>query len=179
MELIGRRDKALYKLKIDNSPEARREYNLLRHATQNAINKAKRDHVKNEIEENSGCFKKLWKTPKSLGLSSKGSASNAKIGLKDDDDDDDCIEFEGKAVADRFNNFFCSVASKLVAKLHKRYFNKDRLDQFYYNLGVTQKSFCFSIVTEQEVLKMLKGLNVSKSTDHDDISANFLRDGAN
>ena len=44
-------------------------------------------------------------------LSSKGSASNAKIGLKDDDDD--CIEFEGKIVADRFNNFFCSVRVNL------------------------------------------------------------------
>ena len=57
--------------------------------------------------------------------------------------------------------------------------NKDRLDQFYYNLGVTQESFRFSIVTEQEVLKILKGLNVSKSTGHDNISAKFLRDGAN
>ena len=53
------------------------------------------------------------------------------------------------------------------------------MDQFYYNLGVTQESFRFSIVTEQEVLKILKGLNVSKSTGHDNISAKFLRDGAN
>ena len=52
LELISRRGKALYKLKTDNSPEAQKEYNLVRNATQKAINKAKRDHVKYEIKEN-------------------------------------------------------------------------------------------------------------------------------
>ena len=39
-------------------------------------------------------------------------------------------------------------------------------------------SFNFTIVSENEVDKLLKSLNVSKSTGCDNISAKFLRDGA-
>ena len=44
-------------------------------------------------------------------------------------------------------------------------------------MGVQRENFNFSIVTEEEILKLLKGLNVSKATGCDKVSAKFLKDG--
>ena len=67
----------------------------------------------------------------------------------------------------------------MVAKLPKETFDTNKIFQFYRKLGVTSNSFQFSKVSEVDVEKLLKGLNVTKSTGCDNISAKFLKDGAN
>ena len=63
-------------------------------------------------KKNIGKPKQLWKALKSLGLPcKKGSISN--ICLKKDDK----TSFDDKANANIFKEFFCNLASDLVAKL--------------------------------------------------------------
>ena len=92
------------------------------------------------------------------------------------ENDDVC--FESKLVVDKFNNFFCTVASKRVKKIHKRNFDEGKIFYFYKNKGVHQNTFKFNVVSEEEVQKILKSLNVSKSTGADNISAKFLKESS-
>ena len=114
---------------------------------------------------------------KSLGLpSKKGTISN--ICLKKGDK----ICFDDKTSANAFKDFFCNLANDLVAKLpHPS--NRFRLDTARnYNqdiLGLLPSKFKFSNVTEDLVLQLLKGMNIDKAASIDNLSENFLKDGAN
>ena len=56
---------------------------------------------------------------------------------------------------------------------------ENKVTKFYEENGVEAKSFSFTVVTDEEVLKLLKSLNVTKSTGCDNISARILKDSAN
>lgn len=109
-------------------------------------------------------------------MPSKSKSSSKNIGLKDDNSEDTI--FDSKFVANKFNKFFCNIASKLVEKLEKRQFEEDKIFKFYKDKGVNLNSFHLAEITENQILKQLKNLNVSKSTGCDKISARFLKDAA-
>ena len=87
---------------------------------------------------------------------------------------------ENFKVANIFNNFFTSVAEKLVDKLPKRpiHFAKQFLKDYYQEKGVVENSFHFLIVGEEEIENLLNGLTASKATGLDSLPARFLKDGA-
>ena len=62
LHMIIKCNKAYIKLKSEGSAESRKVYNVLRNNTQKLINKTKRKFIRNELEENKGCIKKMWKT---------------------------------------------------------------------------------------------------------------------
>ena len=90
------------------------------------------------------------------------------------------IIFENFKVANIFNNFFTSVAEKLVDKLPKRpiHFAKQFLKDYYQEKGVAENSFHFLTVSEEEIENLLNGLTASKATGLDSLPARFLKDGA-
>jgi len=96
--------------------------------------------------------------------------------LKDEDTNE--IVFDSVIVASKFNNFFCNIASKLVEKLPKREFEEKQLLDFYQQKNVMSNSFSFTVVSEDEVFKLLSSLNTAKSTGCDNISARFVKEGA-
>ena len=110
--------------------------------------------MRNTIEENQRCIKKLWKTMKDLGAASKCN-SESRIGLKNGDE----IEFDGDFVSGRFNNFFCNIASELVEKLPNTPFDVESLNNFYENKGAKANSFKFSTVSEKEIFNLLVKTN--------------------
>jgi hypothetical protein len=152
------------------------EFKALRNLTQRKISKAKKDYVKNQLDENQSYPKKLWQNLKELGMPSKSKSNSVNIGLKGDDSDEIC--FENDYVANKFNRFFCNIAAKLVEKLPKINFDDSNITKYYREKGVSKDSFKFTVVTEEEVLKLLLKLNVTKSTGCDNISARFIKDGA-
>ena len=87
--------------------------------------------------------KELWKALKSLGLpSKKGTISN--ICLKKDDK----ICFDDKTNANTFKEFFCSLASDLVAKLPppSKRFGLDTVRSYYQDmLGLLPSRFKFQM----------------------------------
>ena len=119
----------------------------------------------------------MWKSLKSLGLpSKKGTISN--ICLKKDDK----IYFDDKINANTFKEFFCNLASDLVAKLPlpSKRFGLNTVRSYYQDiLGLLPSKFKFSNVTEDHVLQLLKDMNVDKAAGIDNLSGKFLKDGAN
>ena len=101
-------------------------------------------------KENIGKPKELWKALTSLGLpSKKGIISN--IFLKKDDK----ICFNDKTNASTFQEFFCNLASDLVAKLPppSKRFGLHTVFSYYQDiLGLLPSKFKFSNVTEDLVL---------------------------
>ena len=108
--------------------------------------------------------------------SKKGKASSGNIGLKIDCE----LFFDKLKVAEKFNSFYTTVASKLVEKLPQSFnkFGKNFVESFYCNKGVFPNRFSFSIVSENKVLKYLNSLGINKATGLDGIPSRFVRDGA-
>ena len=87
--------------------------------------------------------------------SKKGKASSVNIGLNIGGE----VCFEKGAVAEKFNSFYTTVASKLVEELTKsvnkfgRQFVKE-----YQHKSVLSNSYSFSMVSENKILKYLNNL---------------------
>lgn len=176
LHLLGERNRAFVKFRKSKLDADYVMYKGLRNRCKNLIESCKKGFIKEKIESNSNNAKDLWKTLKNMGLTMKGNSESSKIGLKDDRGD---IVFDESFVTNKFNNFFCNVASKLVSLLPNSsgYYISTSLDSFYIKLGVQNNSFKLSIVSDDDVDKLLTKLNVTKSTGHDDIPARFLKDG--
>ena len=136
--------------------------------------KARNSFYNDKVEECKGSFSQLWKTLKYIGLS-KGTPGSSKISLSEGEE----IIFENFKVANIFNNFFTSVAEKLVNKLPKRaiHFAKQFLKVYYQKKGVVENSFHFLTVSKEEIENLLNGLTASKATGMDSSPARFLKDG--
>jgi len=119
----------------------------------------------------------LWKQLKSLGYNNK-SAEKSKLVLKINDN----MCHDDKANANHFNNYFTTIASKLVDMLPNPFnefsVHSKKFVDFYKNKGVKENSFKLSEVNENFVYKELINLNPCKSTGLDNISPRFLKDGA-
>ena len=114
---------------------------------------------------------------KSLGLpSKKGTISN--ICLKKDHK----ICFDEKINANTFKEFFCNLASDLVAKFPppSKRFGLGTVHNYYQDiLGLLPSKFKFSNVTEDHVLQRLKDMNVDKAAGIYNLLGKFLKDGSN
>ena len=176
LNLISERDKLVDKIRKGGATEdVQKRYRKLRNKVQCEIKKAKQNYILNQIEEQKNDSKKLWKTLKGLGLPDKKS-EKAKITLKIDEE----IVFDDKRLANRFNNFFCTIANSLVDKLPKvdRSSLSKKINDFYKSKDVEKNSFCLCRVNEDLVVKHLSSLNVSKATGQDGISARFIKDAS-
>ena len=105
-----------------------------------------------------------------LHRKSKSSASN--IGLEVDDQ----IIFDKSKVADKFNNCFTTVASNLAKSLPAGTgkYCIDQVEKFYTSKGVSEDSFELDPVCEEQVHKLLNGINACKATGLDNIPAKFV-----
>lgn len=90
------------------------------------------------------------------------------------------VTAEKVTVADSFNNYFSSVASKLVEKLPDQsgQYGESHFFYFYSQQEVKANGFSFEKVSEAVVLEKLKNLNSFKATGLDNIPSRFLRDAA-
>ena len=88
------------------------QFKAARNSTQGLINKKKKSFFKEKLSENIGKPKELWKSLNSLGLSSKNK-SRSKICLNENGN----LNFEPKANANIFKNFFSNLADELLNKL--------------------------------------------------------------
>ena len=93
---------------------------------------------------------------------------------------DDKVSFDRRIIAEKFNSFYTTVASKLVQKLPKglNQFGKQFVENFYRLKGVKPNDYSFSIVSENKILKCLGRLGAKKATGLDGIPARFVRDSA-
>ena len=178
LENIRLRDHLLYKFRKNTAnTEIYRSFCKIRNKVHRDIRRAKAEYFSNIIDENKKHPKKLWHQLKSLGYSYK-SRVRSKVVL----DIDDELCFDSSKVADHFNNFFTSVASKLASKLptgnNKFDIGSKDFNDYYTNKGFTFNGFKLSPITEEFIFNELCNLNVNKSTGPDNVPARFLKDGA-
>ena len=178
LQAINDRDKAFHKYTHVKSEENFNSFQMFRNKVQNLVYSAKKDYFTNSIEQNKNDSKSLWKTLKSLGLPSKKGSDNSSsnICLKIDGN----ICFDKKLIADTFNNFYTTVACKLVEKLPKcvQMYGCSFVNQFYAEKGVFPNSYSFSLISESKVLKYLTSLSAHKATGLDGIPSHFIKDGS-
>ena len=72
------------------------------------------------------------------------------------------------------------MAADLLKKLPnpKNKFNMDSVKSHYVKLGLKEKSFSFSRIEEEIILKLLQETNPSKPAGIDGLAGKFLKDGA-
>ena len=173
---IKDRDKAYHKYKIDKTEENLTAFRNLRNKTQSAISSAKKNYFKYVLEENKNNSKSVWQTLKKLGLPSKKSQPASNIGLKIGDN----LCFEKLNVAEKFNSFYTTVASKLVEKLpfSSNIFGESSVFNFYSSMGVKSNFYNFCIVSEDKVFKYINKLGFNKAIGLDGIPPRFVKDSA-
>ena len=138
LQSIKDRDKAFQLYIKDKSDENYSYFKELRNKTQTLVYNAKRGYFKEKVENENHDSKSLRRSLKELGMpSKKDKASASSIGLKIDGE----VCFDRYIVAEKFNHFYTTVASKLVEKLPKRIdikFGKQFVEKFYRLKGVSQ-----------------------------------------
>ena len=140
------------------------------------ILKKKKSYFEEDLGKYRNTPKKLWKTLKSLGLSSDKARQPKFFLMKDG-----AIQFEALENAKTFKRFYSELAAGLQEKL-PRATNKFtcQVTKNYYakTLCIVFNDFEFSNVSEEDVKKILLSLDTSKAAGMDQIPAKFLRDGA-
>ena len=113
-----------------------------------------------------------------MGAPSKSSgASSTSIGLIIDEE----ICFDKPKVAKKFNDFFTTIASTLVAKLPQStgIFNEQHVKDHYKTKNVVENSLNLTVVSEDQVLKIIHAIGINKATGLDNLPSRFIKDGAN
>ena len=111
LDFINQRDQALHNFRKSKIADDFKHFSKLRNKVQYSIRKVKRHFYNNKIEDHKNSSSDLRKTLTSLGTLSKMESGSTSIGL----DADGSTTFDKLKVADTFNAFFTTVATKLVS----------------------------------------------------------------
>ena len=174
MDEIRNRDKLHRKYKNTKLEDDGLHYRSSRNKVQSLINTKKQSNIQSSLEENKRNSKKLWKTLKNLGLPSK-TKSESKVNLNIDGK----LNSNKTYIADHFNNFYSTLAEKLVEKLPtaSNKFGKNETEKYYEGKNLHTNDFIFQVVDQLKISKILHNINDSKSPGFDNIAGKFLRDG--
>ena len=173
---IQRRDKLYKKFKHSGLETDKDNFKVAKMHLQKMILKKKKSYFEEELGKNRNKPKELWKTLKSLGLSSD-KARQSKISLNKDG----AIQFEALENANTFKRFYSELAGGLQEKLPRapNKFTSQTTKNYYAKTSCNvSNDFEFSNVSEEDVEKILLSLDSSKTAGMDQIPAKFLKDGA-
>ena len=176
LQCIKDRDNAFYIYRKNRTDDNLNRFKSLRNKANFFIANAKKNFFKSSVEANQNDSKSLWKSLKQLGMPSTKSQSSSNVGLNIDG----TVNFDKIKVAEKFNQFYTSVADNLVRKLPKALtsFGSGFVFNFYSSKGVLPESFSFAVISEGSVLKYLNTLCPTKATGLDGIPARFVKDSA-
>ena len=172
---IRRRDGLLSRFKRNrNDLVLYKEYSMVRNQVQRDIKLAKANFFMGKIRQSGGNSNKLWGLLKSLGYSDGNVSSRIVL------EKDGVKIFDPKDVASVFNDFYTTVASKLVQLLPVKAFSdtSGAFRDFYRRKMGLRDPFILTHVSGHFIRKQLLSLNPKKAVGLDDISSLFLRDGA-
>ena len=133
-------------------------------------------YIQEKLCKNRNKLKELWRTLKSLGLSSD-KAKESKIYFKKDG----AIQLEALEKENTFQRFYSELAGHLQEKLPSaaNKFTSLTTKNYYAKISCNiSNDFEFSNVSEEDIKKNLLSLDTSKAAGMDQIPAKFLRDGA-
>ena len=162
----------------------------LRNITNKRFKQAKAEYIKEQLENNSDNSSKFWRTIKSVFPSRQGEKTNNKISLQDQNG----IRVEETDTANYINEFFVNVGKDKSTKQNKSRM-RNKVAAVSHNRSVSQSlkecsenSFGEDLTLEEseinfkdpikldEVIKLLRQINISKSSGMDNISSRLIRD---
>ena len=176
LEKIHKRNKLSRLLNKGNGNASFSELSSLRNAVQHDIKKAKANYFRNKLEDNINQPKKLWKTLKDLGYSTKPN-SKSKIVLNVNGS----LLSDTLAVCNQINHFFTNVAQTLTSKLpspSNLYSVTSDKFKSYYQGKVSPGEFFLKEVDNKFIYDELSNLDTNKAFGLDGIAPRFLKDGA-
>ena len=158
---IKRRDKLYKKFKHSSLETDKDNFKLAKMHLQKMMLKKKKSYFEEEVDKNRKKPKELWKTLKSLGLSS-GKAKQSKFSLNKDGD----IQFEALENAITFKRFYSELAGGLQEKLPrapKKYTSQTTKKYHAKTSCNVSNDFEFLNISEEDVKKILLSLDTSKA----------------
>ena len=175
LEGIRNRDKLFIKFKKSKKGIDNLNYKKARNMLQSMIKRKKRNFILEELNNNIGKPKELWKSLKSLGLPTK-SDTLSNICLEKNNN----LSFDSKMNAEIFKDLLSKLAIDLVEKLptSTNKFGIDSIKTYYQNLNLEENYFLLKPTNEVVILKLLEDINPSKVAGLDNLRGKFLRDGA-
>ena len=89
------------------------------------------------------------------------------------------LTFDKKTIAKIFKDFFSNLAESLLIKLPNapNKYNIESVSQ-YYSKFIIEEPFHLSITSQEEVFKIMQNIDILKAASTDNLSENFLKDGA-
>ena len=176
LENINQRDRFFNKFKCSKDNADHNKFLYYRNQVKYQKEKAKSEYYVNAVNDNRNQPQKLWQILKSLGSSSKCKTKSRSLGLKIEDN----LNFDHVTVAEHFNDFFTTIAAKLVEKLPiaSGRFGLDYIKSYYNRLNVSENSFLLKSVSHELIVRILSSMSPCKATGLDNIPARFVKDGA-
>ena len=177
IEMIKDRDYFYKKAKRSGDTDAWNIAKFLRNVTNSYIRSSKREFVLNELKENDNNVKKFWKTIRKVVPSNK-STTDCSILLKDNGE-----KIEKGQVATYINDFFINVGKRKRPSELTPANNINNEDlELDIDMGEPDCSTepeldrGFDQVTEKEVYRTIKNINISKSSGIDSMSSFVLKE---
>ena len=161
LEQMKNRDRAWARAKRTKNQELLREATKIKNKVSANCDKARKDHVKVTEEENLNDAKKFWREINELLPNNK---VKEEIRLKREGDENYLSKEE---TPDFINKFFINIGPDLAKDMNLEWETKD--DRCPAELAEMSTNI-------DEVSKLLRGINVSKPSGVENISARFLKD---
>ena len=162
LEILRDKDYFLSKAKKYNNPDDWNVARRLRNQAKKLTKHARADFVKTKLEENKNDTKTFWRIIKGAIPDSK--VKNGKITLKDQTTG---TTIEEQTTASYINNYFAGIGPKLAENVN---------DNWHYD-GITYPpTFESTLITRNDILKLIKGINITKSSAIPHLSSRILKD---
>lgn len=169
---IKERDRLRGILRYYKDDDLYEQFNVARNSARQQVNQARSIHIQTGLQEDQLSPKKYWKRLKLLMPGKKDlKDSHSPITVTDNEDG----EFSNESdMADYVNNFFIKVGPDLAGKITSD--NSNYLDQLSNSHPNEVQLSDFPPITENELMKLCKQINISKSSNIDSIEIKFLKD---
>ena len=175
LEKLNLRNKLFKKFKksrlhIDKELDIKSKYDALK-----LIASKKQAFFEDRLSETIGKPKELWESLKALGMPSKTVISNFNAIAEND-----TLTYDTRSISKIFKDFFSNLAKSLLIKIPSPP-DKYNLQSVirYYSSFLISGDFCLSNTSEENVLKIMTNIEISKAAGVDKLSGRFLTDGAN
>ena len=129
------------------------------------IKTGKETFIKDQIEQNSGNPKKFWRHINNTTGLGKNKIKTDTINLVDQNGE----EIEGNAAAEYMNNYYATAGYNLMKSFNTIWVpNTNMLHEY--------AGFTFEEITEYEVLKLVKDIQIGKSSAYRNLSSKLFKD---
>ena len=166
VEEINHKDFLYVEAKRLGTDEAWAEFKRKKKEVTKILHNAKETYIKEQIDSQQNNPRKFWRNINSIsGIGKTGKkASLTKIF-----DSENGTVLENQHAPDYMNDYYVNAGPTLAEKFD------DKWNELDYNIN-TNSTFKFDFVTEDQILKLIKNIDIGKSSAIDNLSSRILKD---